>query len=134
MGAKRRKTCFALVLLCGAGARKPVRTVLSLMDQFVEVIRQHPGQKQVDRAVVVAAPGKHFSFLSDADKKKSSSSSYIAVRLSLPTSSSALSQRSPRVLWRRGSARDSTLIMVSLNDSARSMSVSEVGLPVVTDR
>ena len=41
------------------------------MDQFVEAIRQHPGQKQVDRAVVVAAPGKHFSWLSDADKKKS---------------------------------------------------------------
>ena len=35
----------------------PPRTVLhhfSLMDQFVEVIQQHPGQKQVDR--VVAGP------------------------------------------------------------------------------
>ena len=45
-----------------------VRTVR--MDQFVEAIKQHPGQKQVDRAVVVAAPGKHFAWLSETDKKK----------------------------------------------------------------
>ena len=41
------------------------------MDIFVEPIKQYPGQQQVERAVIVDVPGKHFTFLGPADKRKS---------------------------------------------------------------
>lgn len=41
----------------------------SMEAHFGTPIKQYPGQQQVDRAVVVAVPGKHFPFLS-ADQQK----------------------------------------------------------------
>ena len=38
---------------------------------FGEPIKQHPGQIQVDRAVVVDVPGKHFHNLTPAEAKLS---------------------------------------------------------------
>ena len=38
---------------------------------FGKPIKQYPGQQQVDRAVVVSVPGKHFTFLSAAQQKLS---------------------------------------------------------------
>ena len=38
---------------------------------FGTPIKQYPGQQQVDRAVVVSVPGKHFTFLSAAQQKLS---------------------------------------------------------------
>ena len=40
------------------------------MDAFVDPIRQHPGQQQVDRAVKVNVPGKHFSGLTPSKQKQ----------------------------------------------------------------
>ena len=38
------------------------------MERFAEVIKKHPGQQQVDRAVVVKVPGKHFPALQPAEQ------------------------------------------------------------------
>ena len=40
------------------------------MDAFVESIKQHPGQQQVDRAVKVNVPGKHFPGLTPSEQKQ----------------------------------------------------------------
>ena len=39
------------------------------LNDVVERIRQHPGQQQVDRAVKVDVPGKHFPQLQAAEQK-----------------------------------------------------------------
>lgn len=38
------------------------------MDRLTEVIKRHPGPQQVDRAVVVKLPGKHFPQLQAAEQ------------------------------------------------------------------
>ena len=39
------------------------------MDSFVESIKQFPGQQQVDKAVKVKCPGRHFPQLTAAEQK-----------------------------------------------------------------
>ena len=41
------------------------------MDAFVEPIKQYPGKQQVERAVKVNVPGKHFTGLTQAEQKLS---------------------------------------------------------------
>ena len=48
----------------------------------MESIKQHKGKQQVDRAVVVVAPGKHFPFLSTADQKKAYDATAVEFRCS----------------------------------------------------
>ena len=43
----------------------------SMEAHFGKPIKQYAGQQQVDRAVVVSVPGKHFPFLSAAQQKLS---------------------------------------------------------------
>ena len=38
------------------------------MDKFTVAIKQHPGQKQVERAVKMMLPGKHFPQLESAEQ------------------------------------------------------------------
>ena len=46
-----------------------LRGALRTMDAFVEPIRQYPGQQQVDRAVQLNVPGKHFPGLTANEQK-----------------------------------------------------------------
>jgi len=69
------RTIFDGARRCATDARTlrslaPSCTFVS-MDAFVEPIKQYPGQQQVERAVIVDVSGKHFTFLTAADKKKS---------------------------------------------------------------
>ena len=56
-GSHRKWRCFHSV-------RRPPQ-----MDAFVEPIRQYPGQQQVDRAVQLNVPGKHFPGLTANEQK-----------------------------------------------------------------
>tara|TARA_B100000795_G_C22375865_1_gene277820 strand:+ start:110 stop:520 length:411 start_codon:yes stop_codon:yes gene_type:complete len=48
---------------------KQAAAVQQSLNDVVERIRQHPGQQQVDRAVKVDVPGKHFPQLQAAEQK-----------------------------------------------------------------
>ena len=48
---------------------KQAAAVQQSLDPLVERIKQHPGQQQVDRAVKVGVPGKHFPQLQPAEQK-----------------------------------------------------------------
>ena len=43
--------------------------LLSGMNSFVQPVKQHPGQQQVDRRVKVNVPGRHFPQLTSAEQK-----------------------------------------------------------------
>ena len=47
---------------------------------FGTPIKQYPGQQQVDRAVVVSAPGKHFSGLTPAEQKQAYAATAVEYR------------------------------------------------------
>ena len=48
---------------------KQAAAVQQSLNDVVERMRQHPGQQQVDRAVKVDVPGKHFPQLQAAEQK-----------------------------------------------------------------
>ena len=54
------------------------------MDIFIEPTKQYPGQQQVERAVIVDVPGKHFTFLTPTDKRKSYKATAVEYRKRYP--------------------------------------------------